>query len=47
MVQTKGYNASYFTLDGRLYKQGRTVKKKCLCSLDQNTKIEVESKKKN
>jgi hypothetical protein len=45
MVQTKGHNASYLTLVGRLYKQEGTVKKKCLYSLDQKIKIEAESKK--
>jgi hypothetical protein len=38
MVQTKGHNASTLTPVGRLYKQERTVKKKCLCSPDQKTK---------
>jgi hypothetical protein len=47
MVQTKGHNASTLTPVGRLYKQERMVKKKCLCSPDQKIKIEVESKKRN
>jgi hypothetical protein len=44
MVQTKGHNASTLTPVGRLYKQERTVKKKCLCSPDQRPKAEAESK---
>jgi hypothetical protein len=37
----------YLTPVGRLYKQERMVKKKCLCSPDQKIKAEAESKKKN
>jgi hypothetical protein len=44
MLQIKGHNASTLTPVGRLYKQERTIKKKCLCSPNQRPKVEVESK---
>jgi hypothetical protein len=47
MVQIKGHNASMLTPVGKLYKQERMVKKKCLCSPHQKIKTEAESKKKN